>query len=296
MKTISSQYGILVQQGTEKWTMSIDEQEILVVGSDCDFNTVGEWVKNITLPLERFDWTNEHFSIAKDLALHQIDLLERIVKGESVNVTSSLQDYAEKKYAIKLTRGMVAGMRYVGSVGQGVFYKMGIDSRIKPWDSKPKRQALDELERLRTTVNNLASLPHATFTKIEQILSNASSYVKIIDPYINDTSLRIINRTVRQVRIQILTQKLRKKGLEENLLDYARKIRKEGLRLEIRYAKKQQIHDRILITDKGTWIMSSSIAGIGRNLESIVEAPEMHRKKIEETFEEMWENSKILPL
>lgn len=111
----------------------------------------------VWISTNRCDWKGEDFNLAKELAFLCIDLLKKIVQGQSLPLIRRLQEHLklEKPDASK---NAILGIVHVGTNSEGFFFRgLDFDSRQKIWNRLPKSEALTKLETERIRIDGLSA-------------------------------------------------------------------------------------------------------------------------------------------
>ena len=110
---------------------------------------------------KRYDWVGKDFSLAKNIALYYIGILEQLVRGKRVSRVSLIRNFVRTEYGIALPDGVIHGLFYAGSgdITPGPIYRMGLEPRIEAWKRLPRNVSLNELKRVRRTIEDLKQLP-----------------------------------------------------------------------------------------------------------------------------------------
>lgn len=125
--------------------------------------------------------------------------------------------------------------------------------------------------------------PYKGYMKVKELFCEAKKNVQLIDPYINEVLLTLIQELDPNVNIQVITEKLQ----GDSEIQY-KALKKERGNLEIRKSKDN--HDRYLIIDEGkVYLLGCSINSIGNKTSTIV--PIEHKfveKEIIDYFKLSW--------
>lgn len=106
--------------------------------------------------------------------------------------------------------------------------------------------------------------PYTGYMKVKELFSGAKRKIQLIDPYINEVLLALIQELNPSVNIQVITDKLQ----GDSEIQY-KALKKERGNLEIRKSKDN--HDRYLIIDEGkVYLLGCSINTIGNKTSTIV--------------------------
>lgn len=135
------------------------------------------------------------------------------------------------------------------------------------------------------------------FAAITEIIGNAETHLKIIDPYPGLNTLLAINTAPRGIKIRFLTTPyISDRDELEKVKIQAKMLMAEKPLLEIRSDvskrnPKPSIHDRFILTRPHGWKIGCSIRDIGNKLTSIDPMSINETEEIEKTFDELWEKS-----
>ena len=91
---------------------------------------------------------------------------------------------------------------------------------------------------------------------LRDILADANQYVRILDPWVSDQSLDPILHVKNGVKIQFLCSQTGGREKERRLVRSVRNLKVEKPMFSLRKAKREEMHDRWIITDKGIWSLS----------------------------------------
>ena len=132
--------------------------------------------------------------------------------------------------------------------------------------------------------------PYTGYMKVKELFCGAKRNIQLIDPYINEVLLTLIQELDPSVNIQVITDKLQ----GDSEIQY-KVLKKERGNLEIRKSKDN--HDRYLIIDeRKVYLLGCSINTIGSKTSTIV--PIEHKfvmKEIIDYFKLSW-NKKVSTL
>jgi len=128
---------------------------------------------------------------------------------------------------------------------------------------------------------------------LRDILTDADRYVKILDPWVNGRSFDPLLYVKNGVKIQFLCSQTGGREKERRLTRSARSLQVEKPKFSIRKAKREEMHDRWIITDKGIWSLSQSIKDFGRRETIAFIAPhsKQTKKMVESFFDGLWEKA-----
>jgi len=140
--------------------------------------------------------------------------------------------------------------------------------------------------------------PFSAQKVLRDILVGANQYAKILDPWVNDHSLDPLLHIKNGVRIQFLCSQTGGRKKEHRLIRAVRDFKVEKPMFSLRKAKREEMHDRWIITDKGIWSLSQSIKDLGRKRTIAFVAPHSKQimKKVSSFFDSLWEKAIELAL
>lgn len=135
--------------------------------------------------------------------------------------------------------------------------------------------------------------PFSAQKVLRDIFADANRYVKILDPWVNDRSLDPLLYVKNGVKIQFLCSQTGGREKKHRLARSAKNLQAEKPKFSIRKAKREEMHDRWVITDKGIWSLSQSIKDLGRRETIAFIAPHSRqtKKKVESFFDTQWEKA-----
>lgn len=140
--------------------------------------------------------------------------------------------------------------------------------------------------------------PFSAQKALRDILADANQYVKILDPWVNDQSLDPLLHVKNGVKVQFLCLQTGGRNKEHRLIRSVRDFKGEKPMFSLRKAKREEMHDRWIITDKGIWSLSQSIKDLGRKRTIAFVAPHSKQimKKVSSFFDSLWEKAIELAL
>lgn len=132
--------------------------------------------------------------------------------------------------------------------------------------------------------------PFSAQKVLRDILADANQYVKILDPWVNDHSLDPLLHVKNGVKVQFLCSQTGGRKKEHRLIRSIRDLKVEKPMFSLRKAKREEMHDRWIITDKGIWSLSQSIKDLGRKQTIAFVAPhsEQIKKSVSSFFDRLW--------
>lgn len=134
--------------------------------------------------------------------------------------------------------------------------------------------------------------PYTASRKIKEILEGTRGYVKIIDPYVDETTLDFLLSIPKGLPIKLLTAFTGGKDKERRFKRECKRFKAERPEFEIRKCNRKLIHDRFILTQAQGWSVGSSIKDIGKKLSMIKEISEKSKNEAEKKFDEIWKNAK----
>ena len=135
--------------------------------------------------------------------------------------------------------------------------------------------------------------PFSAHKVLRDILANADRYIKILDPWVNERSLDALLHVKNGVKIQFLCSETGGREKERSFARSVKSLQVEKPLFNLRKAKREEMHDRWIITDRGIWSLSQSIKDIGRRETIAFIAPhsKQMKKKVESFFDSLWEKA-----
>lgn len=147
------------------------------------------------------------------------------------------------------------------------------------------------------SVKEMIILPGESFSgslRLKEMLQSVRGYAKIIDPYIDDTTLEILFEIPEDVLIRLLTEHTGGEGKEKRFRRACQKFIIERPRYQTRKCEPGLIHDRFILTKTRGWTVGSSLKDIGKKMSMIKEISIESKIEAERKFEELWRNAKDL--
>ncbi len=129
------------------------------------------------------------------------------------------------------------------------------------------------------------------YADIVRLISNAERYIKVIDLYPGELSVKAISTAPEGIDVKWLTMKLYDKQKQAEFQAIALRLIRTRKEIEIRYAPKGKLHDRYILTEPYGWALGQSIKDIGNKLGSIHQLLEQDKSEIVEVFDSVWEES-----
>jgi len=137
-------------------------------------------------------------------------------------------------------------------------------------------------------------LPGKPFTgtlKLKEILQNIQGYAKIIDPYVDETTLELLLNTREGIPIKILTSYTGGKEKERHFEKVCQRFKTERPQFEIRKCDGKLIHDRFVLDQNQGWNIGSSLKDIGKGMSMIKTISPQSKRETEKMFDEIWSKS-----
>jgi len=136
--------------------------------------------------------------------------------------------------------------------------------------------------------------PFTGSLKLKEILRKSQGYVKIIDPYVDDTTLDFLLSIPEGTPIRLLTAQTGGKEKGRRLRRECNKFKSERPEFGIRKCEPGLIHDRFMLTQNQGWNIGTSIKDIGKKLSMITEVSTETKNEVEKRFGEIWKTAKNL--
>jgi len=126
---------------------------------------------------------------------------------------------------------------------------------------------------------------------LKSILENADGYVKIIDPYVDEETLDMLENIQKGVPILLLTSFTGGKDKEKRFIKSCQKFKVEAPGFRIRKCNPNLIHDRFILTKNKGWSVGTSLKDIGEKLSLIKEISSDTKAEMEKIYDVIWNNS-----
>jgi len=133
--------------------------------------------------------------------------------------------------------------------------------------------------------------PFTGMLKLKEILKSVRGYVKIIDPYVDETALELLLSVPEGLSIKLLTAYTGGKGKERRFKRACKRFKVERPLFEVRKCDPELIHDRFILTRTQGWSIGSSLKDFGKKLTMIKELSDHAKREAENIFDQMWEKS-----
>lgn len=216
---------------------------------------------------------NQHNSLVQDTRafLSSISLSKRNLREPSSSMLIVKLDKAQEFVRLN-TRIRRTIMALRGISGKSLIYNKDIRQTIKETIIPPGE-------------------PFTSSLKLKEIFRSVQGYAKIIDPYVNETTLEFLIHIPKDLPIKILTAYTGGKERERQLKRACKKFKIERPQLRIRKCEQKLIHDRFLLTQGRGWSIGSSLKDIGKKLSMIKEVSTQTKHEAEKIFDQIWARS-----
>lgn len=147
------------------------------------------------------------------------------------------------------------------------------------------------------SVKEIIILPGEPFSgslRLKEMLRSVRGYAKIIDPYVDETTLEVLFEIPEDVPIRILTEHIGGEKKEEQFRRACQRFITERPLFQPRKCEPRLIHDRFILTKAQGWSVGSSLKDIGKKMSMIKEISIESKIEAERKFEELWRNAKDL--
>ena len=134
--------------------------------------------------------------------------------------------------------------------------------------------------------------PFTGSLKLKEILRGTRGYAKIIDPYVDETTLEFLLSIPKGIATKLLTAYAGGKEKERRFKRACKRFKTERPQFEIRRCEPTLIHDRFLLTKTQGWIIGSSIKDVGKKLSMIKMIASQSKRETEKMFDRIWAKSK----
>jgi len=136
--------------------------------------------------------------------------------------------------------------------------------------------------------------PFSGSLRLKEILRTIQGYAKIIDPYVDETTLELLLQIPEDLPIKLLTEHTGGEEKERRFRRACQRFKTERLRLQIRKCGPKLLHDRFILTQTQGWNVGSSLKDLGKKLSMIKEISIESKIEAEKRFDEIWKNAKDL--
>ena len=127
--------------------------------------------------------------------------------------------------------------------------------------------------------------------KLKEILRSVQGYAKIIDPYVDETTLEFLINIPKGLPIKVLTEYTGGKEKERRFKRACQRFKVERPHFQIRKCKPKLIHDRFILTQTQGWSIGPSLKDIGKKLSMIKEISSQTKDEAEKVFDQIWSKS-----
>lgn len=135
------------------------------------------------------------------------------------------------------------------------------------------------------------SKPFTGALKLKEILRSVQGYAKIIDPYVDETTLEFLINIPKGLPIKVLTEYTGGQEKERRFKRACQRFRTERPYFQIRKCKLKLIHDRFILTQTQGWSIGPSLKDIGKKLSMIKEISSQTKREAEKVFDQIWTKS-----
>lgn len=133
--------------------------------------------------------------------------------------------------------------------------------------------------------------PFNSSLKLKEILRSVQGYAKIIDPYVDETTLEFLIHIPKGLPIKVLTAYTGGKEKERQLKRACKRFKSERPQFRIMKCEPELIHDRFILTQAQGWSIGSSLKDIGKKLSMIKEMSTQPKHEVEKIFDQIWARS-----
>lgn len=133
--------------------------------------------------------------------------------------------------------------------------------------------------------------PFTSVLKLRKILQSIQGYAKIIDPYVDETTLELFLYIPEGLPIKVLTAYTGGAEKGRRFVRSCNRFKKERHQFEIRRCEVKVIHDRFILDKNKGWSIGSSLKDIGKKLSMIKIISSQSKRETEKIFDEMWSKS-----
>jgi len=138
--------------------------------------------------------------------------------------------------------------------------------------------------------------PFSGSLRLKEILRSIQGYAKIIDPYVDETTLELLLQIPEDLPIKLLTEHTGGEEKERQFRRACQRFKTERPRLQTRKCEPKLLHDRFILTQTQGWNVGSSLKDIGKKLSMIKEISIESKIEAEKKFDEIWRNAKDLDI
>ena len=125
--------------------------------------------------------------------------------------------------------------------------------------------------------------PFTGSIKLKEILRSSRGYVKIIDPYVDETTLEFLLSIHKGVPTKLLTAHTGGEEKERRFKRACKRFKVERPQFETRKCEPGLIHDRFILTQTQGWNIGSSLKDFGKKMSVITEISTQTKSEVEKT-------------
>jgi len=133
--------------------------------------------------------------------------------------------------------------------------------------------------------------PFSASLKLKEILKGVQGYAKIIDPYVDETTLELLVSIPREVPVKVLTAYTGGEEKDRKLKKACQLFRMEKPQFEMRKCEPNLFHDRFILTQTQGWNAGASLKDMGKKLSMIKEISPETKQEAEKIFNQVWVKS-----
>jgi len=133
--------------------------------------------------------------------------------------------------------------------------------------------------------------PFTGSIKLKEILKDSQGYVKIIDPYVDETTLELLLDVPNDLSIKLLTAQIGGDGKERRFRRKCQMFKEERPKFEIRKCDPKLFHDRFILTQIQGWNIGTSLKDVGKKMSMIKEMTVQTKHEVEKMFDQTWVKS-----
>lgn len=134
--------------------------------------------------------------------------------------------------------------------------------------------------------------PFSGSLKLKEILRSVQGYAKIIDPYVDETTLEFLLQIPENLQTKLLTEHTGGGEKEKQFKRACQRFKTERPQYQVRKCEPSLIHDRFILTQTQGWSVGSSLKDIGKRMSMIKEISIESKIEAERKFDEIWRNAK----
>ena len=133
--------------------------------------------------------------------------------------------------------------------------------------------------------------PYSGSLRLKEILQSVQGYAKIIDPYVDETTLEFLFQIPENLPIKLMTENTGGGEKEKQFKRACQRFKTERSQYQVRKCRPGLIHDRFILTKTQGWSVGSSLKDIGKRLSMIKEMSIQSRIEAEKEFDSIWRSS-----